>query len=99
MKEHSEGFFKAKEMVDAIRDIDYLLESYDYGIRVVDSGVKKGYLKTMFSHIRYIFSGKKEEYSIFVEAKSQFSSEFMVDLHDFLVQEREKFEKKLKILE
>lgn len=99
MKEHSEGFFKAKEMVDAIRDIDYLLENYDYGIRVVDSGDKKCSLKTIFKHIRYIFDGKKEEYVEFVEVKSQFSSEFMVDLHDFLVQEREKFEKKLKILE
>lgn len=99
MKEHSEGFFKAKEMVDAIRDIDYLLENYDYGIRVVDSGIKRGYLKTIFNYIRYIFGGKKEKYANFVEAKSQLSSEFMVDLHDFLVQEREKFEKKLKILE
>lgn len=99
MKEHSEGFFKAKEMVDAIRDIDYLLENYDYGIRVAKHTEKNYALKTIFNHIRYIFGGKEEEYVNFVEAKSQFSSEFMVDLHDFLVQEREKFEKKLKILE
>ena len=99
MKEHSEGFFKAKEMVDAIRDIDYLLENYEYGIRVEKYTEKNCALKTIFNHIRYIFGGKKEEYIKFVEAKSQLSSEFMVDLHDFLVQEREKFEKKLKILE
>ena len=94
MKEHSEGFFKAKEMVDAIQDIDYLLENYNYGI-----GDKNDSLKKIFNHIRYIFSGKKEKCLDFVEVKSQFSSEFMIDLHDFLVQERVKFEKKLKFLE
>jgi len=100
MKEHSEGFFKAKEMVDAIRDIDYLLEQYDDGIQVLSSECDKNrFLKTIFNHIRYIFSGKKEKCLDFVEVESQFSSEFMVDLHDFLVEERSKFEKKLKILE
>ena len=99
MKEHSEGFFKAKEMVDAIRDIDYLLESYDYGIRVVKSVEKNYSVRTMFRHIRHIF-GKKGDVPVdYIESNSMISSEFMVDLHDFLVQEREKFEKKLKILE
>ena len=99
MMDHTEGYLKAKELVEAINDIDYLLENYDYGIRVVDSGDKRCSLKMIYDHIRYIFCGKKEKYINFVEANSSISSEFMVDLHDFLIQERVKFEKKLRILE
>ena len=98
MVDKSEGYLKAKDCVDAIDDINFMLHEYENaGVGCIFD--KDLAVLSIFYKIRRLFTGKNGDELTEFYGKSSFSSEFMVDLHDFLVEEREKFNKKLRILE
>lgn len=89
----SETFLKAKELVDAIQDIDLILEEYKAGMNNEDD--KNRRRDRIIDILRYIMSGKCPD---FEDYNSQFSSDFVVRLVEFLTDLKAKYEEDLRHL-
>ena len=89
----SETFLKAKELVDAIQDIDLILEEYKAGMNNEDD--KNRRRDRIIDRLRYIMSCKCPD---FEDYNSQFSSDFVVRLVEFLTDLKAKYEEELRHL-
>ena len=89
----SETFLKAKELVEAISDIDAILGDYNYGVKVPSEKNDKKY--NIFTRLYRRIHGIRRDYNVY---RSQFSSHFVVRLVEFLADLRAKYEEDLRHL-
>ena len=101
LTDNCEEFYKKKEVVETIEDINCMLKWFEMGM-MADVGTvsdeKKRSMRLIFNKIFKIFRKRypdPEEESDIFNMNSTISSEFTVDLVEFLRLEKKKFEKKL----
>lgn len=89
----SETFLKAKELVEAISDIDAILGDYNYGTKVPSEKNDKKY--DIFTRLYRRIHGCRCDYNVY---RSQFSSDFVIRLMEFLTDLKAKYEEDLRHL-